>query len=307
MNDTTANTSIGTYTVNSTVYNYTFPQVPLGNYYIKVIADTVAYPLSVGTYYSNKQNAFQWDSAIVIPHNTCVTGNDTANIKIIETSGITGPGTVSGNIRLVTGFGHRMAGGANQTYGAPIKGIDVKLGRNPGGSCAAQSTATTTMTASSNVVYTYQFDSVPLGSYKIYVDIPNYGMDSVRAVTLSSGDTASINNNYYVDSTLIRVDTAQAMGIFKQSSVYNTIKVYPNPAADVAYLDFENNVAQNVNLQLYDIAGKQIGVLYNNKMAQGKQTVTVNLAELQLNKGVYFIRATINGNIQTLKLTIIGN
>lgn len=305
--DSTANTSIGTYTVNSNVYNYTFPQVPVGNYYIKVIADTILYPLSVGTYYSNKKNAFQWDSAIFIPHNTCAAGNDTANVKIIETSGVKGPGTISGNIRLVTGFGHRLANNPNQTYGAPLKGIDVKLGKNPGGGCAARTTATTTMTSSSNVVYTYQFDSVPLTNYKIYVDIPNYGMDSVRAVSLSSSDTASVNNNYYVDSMLIRVDTTQVTGIFKQSNVNNTIKVYPNPAADVAYLDFENSAAQNVNLQLYDIAGKQITVLYNQKMPQGPQTITVNFAELQLNKGVYFIRASINGTIQTLKLTIINN
>jgi hypothetical protein len=305
--DSIANTSIGTYTLNSNVYNYTFPQVPIGNYYIKVIADTISYLLSVGTYYSNNPNAFQWDSAIVIPHNTCAAGNDTANVKIIETQGLKGPGTVSGDIRLVTGFGLRLANNPNQTYGAPLKGIDVKLGKNPGGGCAARTTATTTMTSSSNVVYTYQFDSVPLGNYRIYVDIPNYGMDSVRAVTLSSSDTASINNNYYVDSTLIRVDTAQVTGIFKQSSVNNIIKVYPNPAADVAYLDFENTTAQNINLQLYDIAGKQITVLYNQKMLHGLQTITVNLAELQLNKGIYFIRASINGTIQTLKLTIIGN
>ena len=307
LNDSTANTTIGTYTVGGNAYNYTFPNVPIGNYYVKVIADTLAYPLSVGTYYSHKQNAYQWDSAIFIPHNTCAAGNDTANVKIIETPGIKGPGNISGNIRLVNGFGHRSINNPNQTYGAPLKGIDVKLGRNPGGGCAARTTATTTMTSGSNVVYTYQFDSVPLNNYKIYVDIPNYGMDSARSVSISASNTVSVNNNYYVDSILIHVDTAQATGIFKQSSVNNTIKVYPNPASDAAYLDFENSTTQNVNLQLYDIAGKQITVLYNQKMPQGIQTVTVNLAELQLNKGVYFIRASINSTIQTLKLTIIGN
>ena len=305
--DSTANTSIGSYAVNSVNYNYTFPQLSIGNYYIKVIADPIAYPLSIGTYYSNKPNAFQWDSAIFIPHNTCTAGNDTANIKIIEIQKVTGPGSISGDIDLLSSFGHRLSN-TNQVMGAPLKGIDVKLGKNPGGGCVARTTATTTMTTGSNTVYTYQFDSIPAGNYKIYVDIPNYGMDSARVASISKQDTASINNNYYVDSTKIHVDTAKVTtGIFKQSSICNTLKVYPNPASDIAYLDFENSTEQNVNLQLYDIAGKQISTLYDKKMPQGNQTLTVNLAELQLNKGVYFIRATLNGQAQTLKLTIISN
>ena len=307
--DSISNTAIGSYVINSTTYNYTFPQIPIGNYYIKVIADPIAYPLSVGTYYSNKKNAFQWDSALVIPHLTCTAGNDTANIKIIKIPNTKGKGTISGDIALLSSFGHRLSNNPNQVMGAPLKGIDVKLGKSPGGGCAARTTATTTMTTSSNVVYTYQFDSVPLGTYKIYVDIPNYGMDSARVASVSSNDTSSINNNYYVDSTKIHVDTLQThtTGIFKQSVINNTIKIYPNPTADIAYLDFENNTEQDVNLQLYDIAGKQISTLCNKKMPQGYQTVTINLAELQLNKGVYFIRATINGTLQTLKLTIISN
>jgi hypothetical protein len=309
LNDTISVTNLGNYPINSVNYNYTFPTVPIGNYYVKVIADTVSYPLSVGTYYSYRANRFQWDSALVINHPTCNAGNDTANVHIIEIKDTTGPGTISGNIKLLSSFGQRLAnGGNNSVFGSPLKGIDVKLGKNPGGGCAARTTATTTMTTN-NATYTYQFDSIPLGSYKIYVDIPNYGMDSARVANISSTDTASINNNYYVDSTTIHVDTnhVAATGIFKQSAINNSIKVYPNPAGDVAYLDFEIGTAQNVNLQLYDIAGKQVSTLYNQRMPQGLQTITLNLASMQLNRGVYFIRASMNGSVQTLKLTIIGN
>jgi len=307
--DTINMVPIGTYPVNSVNYNYSFTNVPVGNYYIKVIADTITYPFSVGTYYSFKPNRFQWDSAIVINHLTCNAGNDTANIKIIEIKDTAGPGTISGEIKLLASFGQRLAnGGNNSVYGSPLKGIDVKLGKSPGGGCSARTTATTTATTTSGAIYTYQFDSIPLGSYKIYVDIPNYGMDSARVATITQVDTASINNNYYVDSTIIHVDTTRILsGIFKQSAVNNSIQVYPNPTADVAYLDFENSSPQNVNLQLYDIAGKQLAVLYNDKMPRGRQTVTINLAGLNLDKGVYFIRATINGALQTLKLTIISH
>lgn len=83
--------------------------------------------------------------------------------------------------------------------GAPLKGVDVKLGKNPGGSPAAR-----TITDNNG---NYTFNNVPLSSYKIYVDIPNYGMDSAKTVNLSSGTPTSVSNDYYVDSSKIHLVT----------------------------------------------------------------------------------------------------
>jgi hypothetical protein len=185
---------------------YTFPNLYYGSYYIKAIADTniSIYKNSAGTYYADSTNtfrrtAYQWDSALVINHHTCVGGNDTGfNIKVIQIATPTGTGVITGNISQIGGFGMRLANnGHNQVMGAPLKGIDVKLGKNPGGGCAARTT--------SDSLGNYSFNNVNNGSYNIFVDIPNYGMDSVRGVMISPTNTASVNNNYYVDSTMIRV------------------------------------------------------------------------------------------------------
>ena len=178
---------------------YSFPSLFYGDYYVKAVADTnnLLYKTSVATYYSNKQNAFQWDSALVVMQHGCTGGNNTGNdIKILQIPNVpTGPGTITGSITQSNSFGARYSG-PNSVFGAPLKGVDIKLGKNPGGSPAARTT--------SDTFGNYKFTNVPIGKYKIYVDIPNYGMDSVRAVDLTVSDT-SVHNDYYVDSTMVRV------------------------------------------------------------------------------------------------------
>jgi hypothetical protein len=48
-----------------------------------------------------------------------------------------------------------------------------------------------------------------VGNYYIYVDIPNYGMDSTRQVSISTSNTVSVNNNYSVDSNKVYIDSTQ--------------------------------------------------------------------------------------------------
>ncbi len=190
----------GTYTLGVDG-RYTFPSLYYGDYFLKAVPDPT-YTADLGTYYSSKSNAYQWTLADTIKHYTCVGGRDSANVQVLAiptpTVAPLAHGIITGTITSNQFFNGRLAyGGNNSTMGAPLKGIDVKLGRNPGGGCAARTT--------SDNNGAYSFSNVDTGSYHIYVDIPNYGMDSVRAVSVTVADTVSINNNYYVDSTMIRV------------------------------------------------------------------------------------------------------
>jgi hypothetical protein len=211
---------------------YTFPSLYYGDYYLKAVADTTnpSYATSVGTYYSTKPNAYQWDSAIVIQQHSCVGGNNSGrDIKIIQIPAApSGPGTITGNISESFSFGQRTSN-PNSVFGAPLKGIDIKLGKNPGGSAAART--------STDSAGNYSFHNVPVDKYKIYVDIPNYGMDSVRSVDLNLNNL-SPHNDYYVDSAMVRVvpidsvnssiclgDSIKLAGVFQIApGVYTDVK-----------------------------------------------------------------------------------
>jgi len=193
--DTTA-----TYTLGSNG-RYSFPSLYYGEYFLKAVPDP-SYTNDISSYYGTKANRYLWTFADTIKHFTCTGGKDTANVQVLTVlTPTTSPGAhgiITGTITSNSTYGSRLAyGGNNSTMGAPLKGIDVKLGKNPGGGCAARTTTDNTGG--------FSFNNVDTGSYKIYVDIPNYGMDSVRAVAVTPADTVSINNNYYVDSTMVRV------------------------------------------------------------------------------------------------------
>ena len=199
--------------------NYTFPTLPYGNYFIEAKA-AATYTNAIGTYYSNKTNNYRWDSAMFISHQACKNSHYTGyNITVIETPTQTGTGIISGNVSGLASYGHRLANGNNSVMGTPVRGIVVKLGKNPAGGCANRTTT--------DVNGNYIFTNVDIGSYFVFVDIPNF-IDTIANVSISSTNPSSTNNNYCVDSVKVHFCKA-ATGIEELQAVKNELKIYPNP------------------------------------------------------------------------------
>lgn len=62
------------------------------------------------------------------------------------------------------------------------------------------------------------------------------------------------------------------------------MKVYPNPASDLIYVDISDNKVPNIQLSVYDITGKQIS---NDNYAAGNNHIGINTQNWQ--KGEYII------------------
>jgi hypothetical protein len=282
--------------------NYLAPNVDSGQFLIKVVLNPAIYGSSIPTYYGN---AFQWDSSIVVNHG-CI-ADDPADIEVLELPAATGPGVVSGYILEGDSFGVglRINGALIPpphicVPGGPLKGIDVKLGKNPGGGIQAR-----VMTDSTGK---YEFTNLPLMGYRIYVDIPNLPMDSTREIVLDASNNVSVQNNYFADSASIYVnpDTVVPVGIYASAKIYeNHFSIYPNPARDQLYVSLDLSKAGDVNITLTNALGQAIKTESIPDVSTGTLAHRLDLSTLQLKAGVYFICAVHDNKKYTQRLVVI--
>ncbi|MDF2437616.1 MAG: hypothetical protein K0Q95_1992 [Bacteroidota bacterium] len=278
--------------------DFYFPSVDHNNYLIEVYP-AASYTALVPTYYGNN---YLWDSALVLSHYCSV--NDTLNIAAVEFPPITGPGSLQGNISEGPGYTGGFMGTiqpGDRVPGEPIPGIDVKLGRNPGG----QLVVNTTTDANGD----YSFSNLPLNNanewYTVYVDIPGLGRDSSYSVVLDPVNNAYIDLDYYVDSTVVYIVDELATGIKPTEKTEEaSFNVFPNPSKGEASISYTLAEESNVSLSIYNVLGVKISELVSSKQSKGKYKYSITPKDQELSNGIYFVTLITNNKSETHRLVI---
>ena len=66
---------------------------------------------------------------------------------------------------------------------------------------------------------------------------------------------------------------------------------YPNPTSSISYVSFKLHELSNISLIMYDQQGRMIHtVIDNDKMNYGKYIIPINVNELNLPSGIYYIK-----------------
>ncbi|MBR5029061.1 MAG: T9SS type A sorting domain-containing protein, partial [Bacteroidales bacterium] len=114
---------------------------------------------------------------------------------------------------------------------------------------------------------------------------------------------ATYGHGLYMDKQYI-TDTVNEISVEGPATVAkeNTIKVYPNPAATYAHIDFTVGESTNVDIQLFDMSGRVVYTKSLGKVMAGTHAQVIPCENL--NKGVYVVRVAAGTQPMTSKLIV---
>jgi hypothetical protein len=89
-----------------------------------------------------------------------------------------------------------------------------------------------------------------------------------------------------------------------ETPIYLSLKQnYPNPFNPTTQITYELPQENNVLLEVFDMAGRQVATLVNQNMSAG--THTVNFDASDLSSGIYMYRLQAGSTVLTRKLTLV--
>ncbi len=213
--------------------------------------------------------------------------------------------------------------GFSDSYNNAIVAEDTKKPTgNPDETFAAKNAATSMAIDKRNIPAVN--DEIPLNisqyrstAYTLKFDVSNFDtLNAILVDTYAAKETPLTNNqvnsySYTVDTTVPASTAADRFKIvFKTATPLNTISnsinkftVYPNPVIDNKFTvkanqDFNGKTA---NLSIVNTIGQAV---YNvNTTFSNDGSIAVNPTN-SLNKGVYFLKITVDGKVETKKLII---
>jgi hypothetical protein len=237
--------------------SYSLTQVPQDSVDIGVYPNSTTQNDWVVTYYPS--TTYWQDATILYP-----TGNLTnINIGVKRLSSTTASNSVNGKVMRLT---------------------DAQIGNLKDAVLYAKNGNTFVRCAVSDVNGVYHLPSLPTGSLKIICNRFGFTNDSATVNVTSTSNIDSINFHLY------RVP----VGIKKISEIipaeYKLFQNYPNPLNPSTNIKYQITNNKLVTLKIYDILGKEVADLVNEKQSPGEYEVTFDGSGLS--SGIYFYKLT---------------
>ncbi len=141
-------------------------------------------------------------------------------------------------------------------------------------------------------------ETFPTGNGPIWTVAADFDKDGDidLAVAGAGGNTVSVHNNFIVET-----DVAEPSGVMPDHIALE--QNYPNPFNPKTGIRFEVLGVSNVKIAVYDLLGREVAVLVNEKKAPGNYEVSFDGSGLS--SGVYFYRLTAGQFVETRKMILM--
>jgi len=86
---------------------------------------------------------------------------------------------------------------------------------------------------------------------------------------------------------------------------FNLSQNYPNPFNPSTTIEFELPESSDIQIKIFDILGREVGILIDEQKPAGKYRIEFNISEYELASGVYFYLLNTEKFNQIKKMVIL--
>lgn len=247
---------------------YNVDSVPNGNYHIRFLPDTLANPGALPSYFTNGTT---WQEATMIGLPCYFNGTDISSEQVT----ISGNGGIFGTVFIDTSF---QKAGLEPFSSAVVLLQDAN---------SQQIIAYEQTNGSGN----YSFTNIPLGTYRVLIDVPYLPQNDTLEIQLTSSNPEHGGVIYNVEPDGIN----GYISTLSLEELEGFVSVYPNPSSTNFSVKLEKEMF--TMLELIDITGK---IIYSNSTETGQFVVSTN----DLENGVYILRLQQEKGVHVMKVEI---
>jgi hypothetical protein len=140
------------------------------------------------------------------------------------------------------------------------------------------------------------------GAFKFTWTAPASGTGYLYANVLGTNNNGSTNGDKTSATTAYTLTPASTTGITEYNHAAN-LSVFPNPATDNVRVNYSLEERGLVSVKLYSLSGEMAAELLNEEQDRGPHALDARLP-MNLEKGVYVVKLSINGKHASQKLMV---
>jgi len=148
---------------------------------------------------------------------------------------------------------------------------------------------------------TFQLTMNDCYTFAIY-DESGDGLTGAGYYALRQADFSLIYENDMFSSSQQLVQFSTDMVGINESDAASAFSVYPNPAHDVAFVNFNIEKITFAKIEIYNLMGEKVLSSESREFTPGNHQVKFSLGELS--QGVYFVNLKSRKSIKTLKISV---